>query len=66
MEIIRLLVNAINMYPDMRFGQLIQSFDVVKKEETNGKVYISDSFYEESVDTLRRIKKAMGGPCDQK
>lgn len=59
MEIIRLLVNVINMYPELRFGQILQATEVVRlqRDMVLSKPYLSDNFYEESEDTLERLKE---------
>lgn len=61
MEIIRLLANYVNMYPDMRLGQALQALEIVQQEEVEGQIYLEDNYYEESVITLERVKKIMAG-----
>ena len=48
-KIIKMLEYYIEANPNMRFNQLLQVFDVVIKN--------SDQFYEESAETLQRMKK---------
>ena len=62
MEIVRLLVNLINMHPDMRFGQLLQMAGIVLYDEER-KVLL-DNFYEESTHTLDKVKAIMGNRSD--
>lgn len=51
MEIIRLLVNIINMYPDQRFGQLLVNYKVIEDD--------GDTFFKESEESLRNLKESL-------
>lgn len=61
MEIIRLLANYVNMYPDMRLGQALQALEVIQKEGDENGLFLADNFYEEPQVTLERVKKIMAG-----
>jgi hypothetical protein len=55
MEIVRLIINYINMNPDQRFTQIIQNLDIVEYDGDSN--MLRDNYHEESKDTLERIKK---------
>ena len=60
-ELISLLSEAVEKYPHLRFGQLLCAFNVVRQTsivEGNDIIGLKteDPFYEESVDTLERVK----------
>lgn len=56
-EIMKILSDAIEKNPDLRFGQLLVCLDIVEGQFKEEHIYrIRDPFYEESVDTLDRIK----------
>jgi len=60
MEIVRLLVNYINMYPDQRFSQILQNLEIIEDLD------LIESFYEESEETLKRLKRCMASQGDLK
>lgn len=45
---------AIVKYPDMRFIQILWSLGIINRTSTG---YIEDKFYEESVDTLDKLRR---------
>ena len=50
LEILKILNMIVNRFPDLRFTQILTNLNLDK-----------DLFYEESVDTLERIKKQLEG-----
>lgn len=62
MEIVRLIVNYINMNPDQRFTQIIQNLDIVEYDGDSN--MLRDNYHEESKDTLERIKNTLRGKHD--
>lgn len=61
LEILRMLKEYLEIYPDVRFSQALNNLGIVKsKEGIGGGIYIEDTFYEESKDTLTRIKAING------
>ena len=48
-ELIQNLSAYVEMYPDLRFGQILEGFGFVVED--------TDLFNEESVDTLERVRK---------
>jgi hypothetical protein len=59
MEIIRLLVNCINMAPDQRFGQLLRNTGVIidRMESGDNSPKWMNHFNEEPQAMLERMKK---------
>jgi len=56
LTILETLKNLTTKYPDLRFGQLLAGADVnLTTFDSAGKVYIRDSYYEESEQTLNRM-----------
>jgi hypothetical protein len=62
MEIVRLIINYINMNPDQRFTQIIQNLDIVEYDGDSN--MLRDNYHEESKDTLERIKNTLRGKHD--
>jgi hypothetical protein len=54
-KILSLLSAAVEQYPDWRFHQILQNLDVNLRDVTTLKCF--DQFYEESDETLDRIKQ---------
>ena len=54
-EILNLLSAAVEQYPDQRFHQILQNLHINLRDVTEFKCL--DQFYEESEDTLDRIKQ---------
>lgn len=53
-KLIKVLEKLVEAYPDWRFGQILFNAQfVIRKEDS---LDIKDPFYEESEDTLERIK----------
>ena len=50
LEILKILNTIVSQFPDLRFTQILTNLNLDK-----------DLFYEESVDTLERIKKQLEG-----
>jgi hypothetical protein len=50
LEILKILNTIVSQFPDLRFTQILTNLNLDK-----------DLFYEESVDTLERIKKQLDG-----
>ena len=48
-ELVKILEEIVNAHPELRFGQILFNFQFI----------ISDPFYEESVDTLKRVQEAI-------
>lgn len=63
MEIIKILIDYIESHKDkddgMRFTQALFNLGIIQTEIVDGKNVIKDNFYEESYDTLERIRKDM-------
>ena len=54
--ILTLLEQFVEEYPDMRFGQILMAMHIIEMEQDGpNKFSVKDPFYEESVDTLKRI-----------
>lgn len=61
-ELLSILQEIVNKHPELRFGQIISNLRVVDwgRKESGG-VEMYDPFYEESVDTLKRVKEVYYG-----
>lgn len=55
-ELLRILADIIEDNPDLRFGQILFNWQFIIGDNDNGDIKIIDPFYEESVDTLKRVK----------
>ena len=55
-ELLRIFTDIVEKNPELRFGQILFNFQFVKWENVNERIKILDPFYEESVDTLNRVK----------
>ena len=64
MEIVRLMVNYINMNPDQRFCQILQNLEILEDDGDYGEKGLIDSFYEEFTTTLERVKNTLRGKHD--
>lgn len=61
-EILKILVEMVDRYPALRFGQILSIVKVVDSYVTDKhECIICDPFYEESVDTLKRVKEQYYG-----
>lgn len=61
-EIIRILSKIVDENPDLRFGQILGCFVIeYEYDKINGVYATKDPFYEESVDTLKRVKEQYYG-----
>lgn len=61
-EILKLLADMVEQYPDLRFGQILVNVDAVKlKPDTQfGVGYVMvDPFHEEPTETLSRMKNTI-------
>lgn len=57
-EILRLITEAVEKYPSMRFHQLLHSLDVIAVDHVYPKGRtVRDEFYVESTATLERVKR---------
>lgn len=57
-QIVQKLSELIIKYPDQRFGQILINYGFIETE-TDLKTFetvVKDPFYEESIDTLKRVK----------
>lgn len=62
LEILNELKSCVNAYPDLRFGQLLETVGALKTERSDdGSAKVDDPFYEESAETLERIRKTLKG-----
>lgn len=63
MEIIRLLVNYINMCPDQRFGQVLRNAGVIIdwRDEELHIIKWNNHFFEEPREMLTRVQKTLEG-----
>lgn len=55
-ELLRILADIIEDNPDLRFGQILFNWQFIIGDNDNGDIKIIDPFYEESVDTFKRVK----------
>lgn len=55
-EILTKLQNLADEYPELRFGQLLASANLVEFVQVNGEMYIKDNFYTSSEALLKRMK----------
>lgn len=59
-ELVNKLSELVIAYPDLRFGQILVNFGFIKQiidHYDDNIVLTEDPFNEESVDTLKRVKK---------
>ena len=56
LQICELLKNYLLAYPDMRFGQALANMSVIEYDRTKLTPEVIDPFFEESADTLERVK----------
>lgn len=59
-ELVKKLSELVIAYPDLRFGQILVNFGFIKQivdHYDDSIVITEDPFKEESVDTLKRVKK---------
>ena len=58
-EILRILSVMVEIFPDMRFGQLLANADVLKYDpHSSGIKTIRDEYHLESKDLLERVKNS--------
>lgn len=62
-ELLRIFTDIVEKNPELRFGQILFNFQFVKWENVNEGIKILDPFYEESVDTLNRVKTIIEELC---
>lgn len=62
-ELLRILEKLVDDNPDLRLGQILFNYQFVKWENTDNGIKIHDPFYEESVDTLNRVKTIIEESC---
>ena len=55
-EIVKLVSDVVDKYPDLRFGQILANLSIIEYDYGADKVTPKDIFYEEPVITLNRIK----------
>lgn len=58
-RILKLLTDIVEHNPDLRFGQILFNWKLVQWENTDDGIKIYDPFFEESVDTLKRLTNIM-------
>lgn len=58
-RILKLLTDIVEHSPDLRFGQILFNWKLVQWENTDDGIKICDPFFEESVDTLKRLTNIM-------
>ncbi len=58
-RILKYLTDIVEHNPDLRFGQILFNWKLVQWENTDDGIKICDPFYEESVDTLKRLTNIM-------
>ena len=58
-RILKHLTDIVEHNPDLRFGQILFNWKLVQWENTDDGIKICDPFFEESVDTLKRLIKIM-------
>lgn len=55
-EILTKLQKLADEYPELRFGQLLASANLVQFVQVNGEMYIKDNFYTSSEALLKRME----------
>lgn len=55
-EILNKLQKLADEYPELRFGQLLASANLVEFVQVNGEMYIKDNFYTSSEALLKRME----------
>ena len=55
-EILNKLQKLADEYPELRFGQLLASANLVQFVQVNGEMYIKDNFYTSSEALLKRME----------
>lgn len=58
-RILKHLTDIVEHNPGLRFGQMLFNWKLVQWENTDDGIKICDPFYEESVDTLKRLTNIM-------
>ena len=60
LELVDFLSKLVVKHPDLRFGQILVNYGFIECETNtyDFTVIVKDPFYEESIDTLKRVK-----PC---
>lgn len=53
------LEDLITRYPDLRFGQILFNYQFIKWYTTKDGIQICDPFYEEPVETIKRVREQM-------
>lgn len=56
-EILDILKNWVEQNPELRFGQILACANIIKYDYSKQIVETVDPFFEESVDTLKNIKR---------
>lgn len=56
-EILKILEDYVNKYPDWRFGQILVNSKILGVSYLSSGTVCADPFYEESEITLNRVKK---------
>ena len=62
-ELLRILSDIVEKNPDLRFGQILFNYQFIIGDDDDGNMRIIDPFFEESVDTLNRVKYIMSRLC---
>lgn len=60
-DLLNILAEMVYNNPDLRFGQILFNCQFVKWDNTDDGIKIRDPFYEESYDTLMRVKDQVYG-----
>lgn len=55
-ELLNILKEIVANNPDLRLGQILFNYEFITWENTDDGIKIHDPFYEEPVDTLKRVK----------
>jgi hypothetical protein len=60
-ELLSILREIVNNHPELRLGQILFNYRFIPWYTDKDGVHMVDPFYEESVDTLKRVKEQYYG-----
>lgn len=59
-ELLKILDKIVDAHPTLRLGQILINAQFLTTYTTNEGMVINDPFYEEPLDTLKRVKSMVG------
>lgn len=59
LQIVNMLRDYFLSFPDSRFGQALSNLNIIEYDRTKLTPEVIDPFFEESVDTLEKVKNAV-------